>query len=356
MSEALKQLILEEARRLGFALAGVTTPQPPQHAQAFEAWLAHGRHASMEYMATERSRARRLDPRLILPECKSILVLAAPYSSSSPANLEPRLDGHEHRARGRIASYAWGRDYHSVFSKRLRDLVRFIEAQAGHSVANRWYTDTGPILERELAQRAGLGWIGKNTCLINPKRGSYFLLAEIFLDLELEPDPPFVTDQCGSCTRCIEACPTSCILPDRTIDAGRCISFLTIELKEDIPPELRPLTEDWIFGCDICQAVCPWNRFAAPDGDAELRGSDASQEPVLVQELRLTPEQFSRKFEGSPVRRTKHRGYLRNAAVALGNTGSAEDLPALERLTNDPDPMLREHARWAIERIKDRSK
>ena len=163
---------------------------------------------------------------------------------------------------GRVAAYAWGDDYHDTLPKKLQELAAFIEEQAGQPVANRFYTDTGPLLERELAQRAGLGWIGKNTHLINPKAGSFFLLAEILLDLELEPDPPFTSDHCGTCTRCIQACPTGCILPNRTIDARRCLSYLTIELKDDIPADLRPTLGNWVFGCDLCQMVCPWNRFA----------------------------------------------------------------------------------------------
>ena len=223
-------------------------------------------------------------------------------------------------------------------------------------VRSAWFVDTGPILERDLAQRAGLGWIGKNTCLINPAGGSYFLLAEIFLDLELEPDRPFTTDQCGTCTRCLDACPTGCILSDRTLDAGRCISYLTIELKEGMPPELRPLTGDWVFGCDICQMVCPWNRFASPEGDPVFRGDPDTRQPEPVGELALTTQDFNRKFKDSPVRRAKRRGYERNVAVALGNIGSAEDLPALQVLLDDPDPMVREHALWATDEITRRSR
>jgi epoxyqueuosine reductase len=356
----LKQLIVEEARRLGFVLAGVTTPEAPPHGSAFEAWLAQGRHASMDYLATGRSRQRRLDPRLVLPGCKSILMLAVPYSPPAPPLTVPRAapslgDGEHTKAAGRIASYAEGDDYHEVLPPRLQALVEFIETQVGHSVANRWYTDTGPVLERDLAQRAGLGWIGKNTCLINPRRGSYFLLAEIFLDLELEPDAPFTTDQCGTCTRCIEACPTGCILPDRTIDAGRCISYLTIELKEGIPADLRSSLGNWVFGCDVCQAVCPWNRFASPDGDPALAAKRDSQQPQLIRELQLTPGEFNQRFKRSPVRRAKRRGYARNVAVALGNTGTADDIPTLERVLDDPEPLVREHATWAIEQIKKRS-
>ena len=358
----LKQLILAESRRLGFVLAGVTTPEPPPHAADFEAWLSKRRHASMQYLATGRSRERRADPRLILPACKSILVLAVPYSP--PPGTAPQVSTAEKSSAsepagrspstGRIAAYAQGDDYHDVLPARLKAIVRFIESQDEHPVANRWYTDTGPILERDLAQRAGLGWIGKNTCLINPQHGSYFLLAEIFLDLELEPDAPFVTDQCGTCTRCIEACPTSCIEPDRTIDSGRCISYLTIELKEDIPADLRPLMGGWVFGCDVCQSVCPWNRFAEPKGDAAFDARPASAQPDLIRELDISPPEFNRSFKNSPLRRAKRRGYLRNIAVALGNTGTLDDIPALERAINDPEPLVREHAAWAIEQIKGR--
>lgn len=350
MSTALKQLILQEARRLGFALAGVTSPDSPRHASTFEAWLRKGRHAGMDYLATERSRARRADPRLILPECKSILMLATPYSRPAAESSRRR----DQDATGSVAAYAWGTDYHLVLPERLKRLVLFIEGQVGHSVSNRWYTDTGPILERDLAQRAGLGWIGKNTCLINPRHGSYFLLAEILLDLEIEPDAPFATDHCGSCTRCIDACPTDCILPDRTLDAGRCISYLTIELEEGIPPELRSSTGSWIFGCDVCQSVCPWNRFAEPEGDSEFRGDSRKSEPILITEIRLAPEEFNRKFKHSPVSRAKRRGYLRNVAVALGNIGSLEALPVLNEMVQDPDPMVREHVTWAIGKITER--
>ena len=255
------------------------------------------------------------------------------------------------REGGRVASYAWGEDYHDVLPERMKDLVRYIEEQVGGPVRNRYYTDTGPILERDLAQRAGIGWIGKNTCLINPKQGSYFLLSEIFLDLELEPDSPFVTDHCGTCTRCITACPTQCILPDRTLDARRCISYLTIELKEDIPSELRSLVGNWVFGCDVCQMVCPWNRFAV-EGDAAF--GDKNPTLSLTDELALTPQEFNQRFKRTPVRRAKRRGYLRNVAVALGNTGDLHTLPVLNNALTDPEPMVREHTTWAIREIQKR--
>jgi epoxyqueuosine reductase len=342
LSKHLKEEIREKAVQLGFILAGVTTPDPPSHYSTFEHWLAEGHHGAMEYLATECSRIRRADPREIMPECKSILVLATPYSPPSPSR---------GGARGGVASYAWGQDYHDVLPERMKELVQFIEEQVGGPVKNRWYTDTGPILERDLAQRAGLGWIGKNTCLIHPKHGSYFLLSEILLDLALEPDPPFVTDHCGTCTRCIDACPTDCILPDRTIDATRCISYLTIELKDGIPTELREKIGNWVFGCDICQMVCPWNRFAR-EGDPAF-GNDRP-DPSLTEELSISAQEFSQRFKGTPVKRAKRRGYLRNVAVALGNTGNMHALPVLQNALNHEEPMVREHVKWAIEKIEER--
>lgn len=297
----------------------------------------------MDYLASERSRIRRADPKQILPECKSILVLALPYENS-----EFKIQNLEFR----IAAYALGADYHDVIPPRLQQIVEFIEEQVGHSVPNRYYTDTGPILERELAQRAGLGWIGKNSMLINPQAGSTFLLAEILLGIELEPDPPFPTDHCGSCTRCLDACPTQCILPNRTLDASRCISYLTIENKGEIPEDLRPQIQNWIFGCDICQQVCPWNRFSSVS-DPALEPSIPL--PVLTSDLLLSSVEFNQRFKRTPLQRAKRRGYLRNLTVAIGNTGNAGDIPTLEKAAQDKEPLVREHAKWAIDRINRRS-
>jgi epoxyqueuosine reductase len=339
----LKQNIKDKSRQLGFFLAGVTIPEPPPHYATFEKWLAQGHHGNMDYLATERSRARRANPLEILPECKSILVLAMPYNPPLP-----QVEGPGGKEKGNIAAYAQSVDYHDVLPARMKELVQFIEEQVGGPVKNRYYTDTGPILERDLAQRAGIGWIGKNTMLINPKEGSYFFISEILLDLELEPDPPFVTDHCGTCTRCIDACPTNCILPDRTLDATHCISYLTIELKDDIPIELRDKMGDWTFGCDICQMVCPWNRFA-PEGDPAFNASHPPHS--LTEDLSLTPQAFNQRFKRSSVKRTKRRGYLRNVAVALGNSGDLHHLPVLQNALNDEEPLIREHATWAIDKI-----
>ncbi|HRQ25134.1 MAG TPA: tRNA epoxyqueuosine(34) reductase QueG [Anaerolineales bacterium] len=336
----LKQAVKQKARQLGFILAGVTSSDPPAHYNIFADWLEEGHHATMDYLASDRSRIRRADPKHILPECKSILVLALPYIPNS----EFRIQNSEFR----IASYALGADYHDVIPPRLKQIVEFIEEQVGHPIPNRYYTDTGPILERELAQRAGLGWIGKNSMLINPGAGSTFLLAEILLGIELEPDPPFPTDHCGSCTRCLDACPTQCILPNRTLDSNRCISYLTIENKGDIPEDLRLPMQNWIFGCDICQQVCPWNRFAS-EPDPALEATIPL--PVLRADLLLSPVEFNQRFKQTPIQRAKRRGYLRNLAVAIGNTGNEDDIPTLEQATQDEEPLVREHAEWAIQKI-----
>ncbi len=342
MTNTLEQSIKEKARQLGFILAGVTSCNSPAHYPIFEEWLNNGFHGTMNYLSEERSRTRRADPKKILPECKSILVLALPYQPVT-FNLQPSREAF------RIASYALGDDYHDLIPPRLKQIVEFIEEQIGHPIPNRYYTDTGHILERELAQRAGLGWIGKNSMLINPTAGSTFFLAEILLGIELEPDDTLITDHCGTCTRCVNACPTQAILPDRTLDARRCISYLTIENKGDIPEELRSPMQDWIFGCDICQMVCPWNRFSAP--------ADSAFEPttslrVSAVDLTLSSVEFNQRFKRSPLNRAKRRGVLRNLAVAIGNSGNKTDIPILEQAIQDDEPLVREHAKWAREKVR----
>ena len=293
----------------------------------------------MDYLASERSRSRRADPKLILPECKTILVLAMPYTKTEGERLNAEFE---------IAAYALGDDYHEVIPPKLQEIVHFIEGQIGRPIPNRYYTDTGPILERELAQRAGLGWIGKNSMLINPQAGSTFLLAEILLGIEIEPDQPFISDHCGTCTRCIDACPTDCILPNRTINSNHCISYLTIENKDGIPNELREKTGNWVFGCDICQQVCPWNRFSHPT-DPALKPSIPL--PVLTSDLTLTSSEFNQRFKRSPVKRAKRRGYLRNLAVAVGNVGNEKDISILEEASRDEEPLVSDHAQWAIQNL-----
>ncbi len=372
----LTEFAKSEALRLGFSRVGITTPEPPPHLEIYEKWLNEGRHGEMAYLGTERARSRRANPREILPECASILIVAANYlphvfkgkGAAAYATGDDYKDniaasalgddykdsitasalGDDHK--GRVAAYAVGDDYHDVLTDRLKQLVLSLEARLGREIKNRYYTDTGPVLERELAQRAGLGWIGKNTCLISPQHGSYFFLAEMLLDLPLEPDEPIKTDHCGECMLCIEACPTNCILPDRTLDATRCISYLTIELKGSIPMELRPLTQDWVFGCDICQQVCPWNlRFSESTADHAFQARTFLQEPGPRDFLRLSPEGYRRELKKSPLKRAKREGLLRNAAVAAGNSGDRSFVPDLVRLlAREEDPLPRAHAAWAL--------
>ncbi len=335
-----------EARRLGFDLVGVTTPNPPPHLDVYERWLGAGHHGEMHYMATERARERRADPRRILPECRSILVTATNY-------LPPAAEGTAEVPEMQVAAYAVGDDYHDTLYDRMATLVAYLEAEVGAPIPHRIYTDTGPLLERELAQRAGLGWIGKNTCLIHPEQGSYLLLAEALLGIELEPDPAFEADRCGSCTRCIDACPTACILPDRTIDARRCISYLNIELKGAIEPELREDLGAWLFGCDICQDVCPWNlRFAHPTNEPAFLPRPILQAPQLDAFLRLDQQTYAAELKGSPLKRPRLAGLLRNAAVVAGNSGKrlyANQLAELMRTA--AEPIVRQHAAWALGQI-----
>lgn len=343
----LAEQVKRQAMALGFDLVAVTTPDPPQTFETYVRWIEQQRHGEMGYLASEQALNRRADPLLILPDCASILVLGMRYAR--PAQL-PKPNTSGDRPCGRVAAYAWGEDYHTVLVERMQNLHRWLETRVGNPVPARWYTDTGPVLERDLAQRAGLGWIGKNTCLIRPGLGSYFFLAELLLGLQLTPDPPFMSDYCGSCRRCIEACPTACILPDRTLDARRCISYLTIELKGSIPVELRPQMGEWVFGCDVCQEVCPWNvRFAPPAGPPAFAPRPALSRPDLIAELELDAQAFNRKFKNSPVKRAKRRGYLRNVAVALGNAADPSAIPRLAHtLSADPEPLVRAHAAWAL--------
>jgi epoxyqueuosine reductase len=261
---------------------------------------------------------------------------------------------------GPVARYARGDDYHDVMAERLRALHACVDAWAGAPVRGKAYVDTGPVLERDLARRAGLGWFGKNTMLINRGIGSFFFLGVLLLDVDLEPDAPFETEHCGTCRRCLDACPTNALLDPGVLDARRCISYLTIELKGPIPSELREGMGDRMYGCDICQEVCPWNlRFAQelPDDSPYaarevLEGRDARQ--LARNLLGMTQEAFSRAFKGSPMKRAKLRGLKRNAAVVLGNAGTADDVNVLTRALDDPEPLVREHAAWALERVRRR--
>lgn len=305
----------------------------------------------MNYLASERSRLLRSNLLEIMPECKTILVLGIRYADPLTANNPIEASGY-----GRIAAYAWGKDYHNIILDKVDRLISSIEQYTGHKFSFRCYTDSGPLLEKDLAQRAGLGWIGKNTCLINPALGSAFFLTEVLTDLELETDLPWERDACGRCTRCIDACPTHCILPDRTLDASRCISYLTIENKADIPVELRPAIGNWIFGCDVCQTVCPWNR------KAHIKHTLSPVEPQflpqriitpnLQDEIRLTDDDFHQRYNDSPIRRAKRRGYLRNICVAIGNSKNTRAISDLDCILQfESEPLIRRHAAWALGEI-----
>jgi epoxyqueuosine reductase len=345
----LTKFVKEEAHRLGFTLVGITTPEPPSHFDVYQRWLEKGNHGSMSYLSSERALQRRADPRTILPECQSILVCGTTYlpKDSSASTLTSPVQ---------ISSYALGEDYHTVFKDRLESLVHIIEGRRNKPMKHRIYTDTGPLLERELAQRAGLGWIGKNTCLIHPQLGSYFLLAELLLEIPLQPDPIFPYDRCGTCTRCIDACPTGCILPDRTLDARRCISYLTIEEKQTIDYDLRGAIGNWLFGCDICQQVCPWNqRFAKPTADPAFQPLPSLKHPTVADFLLLKPEAWLESLRGSPLERPRRKGLVRNAIIIAGNTRDESAIPTLAKLLrSDPEPIVRAHAAWALGQMPNR--
>jgi epoxyqueuosine reductase len=336
----LRERIKAKATELGFDLVGITSAAPLAHGGRLRAWVAQGFAGEMGYMS--RGLEKRVDPSRVLPEVQSIIVLGMNYYTSPRVETAP--------GRGWIARYAWGHDYHTVLGDKLQALVAFIQDVEGPGVRARWYVDTGPILERELAWRAGLGWPGKNTNLINRQVGSWLFLGAILLDRELAYDAP-ATAHCGTCTRCMIACPTGALVAPGVLDSRRCISYLTIELRGSIPRELRPLMGTHIFGCDICQAVCPWNRKAPVSSDAAFLPRAGFAAPELIPLLRLSEDEFRTQFRGSPITRAKRRGLLRNVAVALGNLQDARAIPALQAALGDPEPLIRSHAAWALGRI-----
>ena len=344
---------VELARDLGFDMAGVVTRSASRQIAHFRSWLDAGLHGTMAYLErTDAVRRRgRLD--LTLPAFRSALVVAHSYAGPHPTT-SPRDP-----SRAIVARYARGRDYHHIVAERLEELGRGLERAAGHPVQRRAYVDTGPLLERELASLAGLGWFGRNTMLIHPRRGSYFFIGVLLTDLPLAATAPFREDHCGSCRRCLDACPTGALLGRDdagapVMDATRCISYLTIELRGPIPEELRPAIGNRVFGCDICQEVCPWNeKFAAPTTEpgyaprADLDG--ASLVDLATRLLHMSGKAFLRQFAESPVSRARRNGLLRNVCVALGNWGAPEAVPVLERAARDRSELVREHARWALE-------
>jgi epoxyqueuosine reductase len=347
----MKEAIRERARELGFDDCRFTAALPPESGQKFQEWLREKRHGQMGYL--ERNAHKRMDPKKVLPEAASVIVLAvsyAPPEEGSWPDAEPKDDNPQ----GLIARYARYADYHDIIGERLRQLVDFLRETAGPEIRSLWYVDTGPVLERDLAQRAGAGFIGKHTNLISRQLGNWIFLSEILTTLSLEPDEP-EKNRCGTCSRCLEACPTGAIQAPFQLDARLCISYLTIELKESIPEELRPAIGNRIYGCDDCLAICPWNRFAKASRLMKDHSRPELSAPALIELLSLTESAFKQRFAGTPLLRAKRRGFLRNVCVALGNIGDERALPALKRAASDSEPLIAEHACWAIEQIASRA-
>lgn len=350
------QRIKDEALRLGFDLTGIAPATPSIHGGAVRDWLAAGHHGDMAWLA--RDPERRLDPARVVTGARTVIAVGLSYAVAPPP--AERWDDPRH---GRIARYAWGPDYHDVLLPMLMELGRWLESEAGRPVAWRAYVDTGPVLEREVAARAGLGFVGRNTLLVTPEFGSFLFLGEILTDLELEPDAPAEEDGanlrcgekvagCGSCRRCLDACPTHAFPAAYVLNSRRCISYLTIEHRGSLPEDLRPLMKNWIYGCDECQTVCPWvKQFARPGKTRFLRADPEVAAPRLTDLLALDDEGFRAHFKGTPVLRTKRRGLLRNVCVALGNGGDRDAIPVLEQALLDPEPLIREHAAWAIQKL-----
>jgi epoxyqueuosine reductase len=332
----MKEVLRQRARELGFDDCRVTTADAPGFAARFTQWLAERRHGDMAYL--ERTAPRRVDPQQVLAGARSIITLAASYRDPKGPS-------------GPIARYARYSDYHDVLGVRLKQLTEFVNMLGGEGTRSLWYVDTGPLLERELAQRAGLGFIGKHTNLISRQLGNWLFLSEIITTLAIEPDAP-EKNRCGSCTRCITACPTAAITAPFQLDARRCISYLTIELKGPIPLELRPAIGDRIFGCDDCLQACPWNRFAREGRMMKAHARPELGQPDLAELLSLDEAGFKRRFAGTPMLRAKRRGLLRNVCVALGNIGGETALGALRKAASDPETLIAEHAAWAIQQIR----
>jgi epoxyqueuosine reductase len=360
VSSELVPRLEAHARELGFTLFGVALPDPSRQTDFYEGWLERDFHGEMAYLARNDSVARRADLRRTMSGVASVLVLGHEYYHEDDAveSADP--------ARAIIARYARGEDYHEVVVRKLTRLLEWLAESTDGGVSGRVYVDTGPILERDLARKAGLGWFGKNTLLIDPRRGSYFVLGLLLLDHELPPSGVFTEDRCGTCTACLDACPTGALLGRDDdgaplIDARRCISYLTIELKGAIPHELRPLMGNRVFGCDICQEVCPWNQsFAMPTAEAAYtpRKDIEGRSLVALTErlLAMSGKAYQREFASSPLARPRRKGMLRNLCVGLGNwlavdpTAADEVVPTLVKALNDGQALVRRHAAWALGR------
>lgn len=337
--ESLQVAIREKAKELGFVKIGISRAERLDERNGLNEWLAAGRHGEMLWMG--RNADMRLDPRTLLSEARSVISLAANYYAPESHS--------EDRRHGKISRYAWGRDYHAVLKERLKSLVEWI-GQNHPEARGLYYCDTGPVMDKAWAHKSGLGWIGKHSNLITREVGSWVFLAEVVLNLDLEPDVES-RNYCGTCHRCLDACPTRAIVAPYVVDARLCISYLTIELRGPIPRELRPLIGSRIFGCDDCQDVCPWNRFATPCDEDRFYPADGNQVPVLTEFMRLTEGQFEEHFRYSPVRRAKYAGFLRNVAVALGNSRDIGACEVLAESISHKESLVRQHVAWALGEI-----
>ncbi len=341
---AITEAIRGRAGELGFDLVGMIPVSPSLTHGIYREWLVKGYAGKMSYL--ERHLPLKKDPRGLLPETKFLISLGLNYYTAD----SPHSESSE-PSRGRVSRYAWGEDYHDVANEKLEALRQFLHEELGVGSKSRAYVDSGPLLEREYAHRAGLGWIGKHTNLIHWKKGSWFFLAELLVDFPLVPSSPFTRVDCGSCTRCIDACPTDAIIAERELDARRCISYLTIELKGAIPAELREKMGNRIFGCDVCQEVCPWNKRPPVSENPKFKPGPGEVVPELPALMRLAPETFKKRFKKSPLLRAKRKGLLRNVAVALGNWGHTDAIPALKLGLRDTEPLVRAHSAWGLGRI-----
>ena len=339
---ALTESLKRKAREAGFDAVGVADAAPlDRDRAALAAWLSGNKEAGMAWMAREPE--KRADPRALLPGCRSVVVAAMNYWPGE-AEAAPRP------GRGKVALYARGRDYHRVLGEKLKALATWLDAEAGST--SRAFVDTGPVLERAWAERAGIGWIGKNANLLTRDRGSWLLLGEILTTAKLTPDAGPHAEFCGTCTACLDACPTGAIESPGVVDAHRCISYWTIEHRGPIPEEKREGLADWIFGCDICQTVCPWNvSFAEATPKEKLSRRDDLQDLDPAEILSLDEAAFRARYSGTALMRSTWRGMRRNACVVLGNTRDAKGVPALRLALEDDDPVVREHAAWALSRM-----
>lgn len=339
-SHDLATRLKAEAQSLGFALAGICPAVEPPGLSRFHDWLAAGYAGQMRYL--EDRREAYAHPRHVLDGARSVLMLAWPYRTVEPHTARP--------GEGRVSRYAWGLDYHDLIHARLKELAAWLAA-ASPMARVRGVVDSAPLLEREFAQLAGLGWIGKNTLLLNREWGSWLFLAALVTDLELPADEPFGAEHCGTCRACLDACPSGAFVAPYVLDARRCLSYLTIELREEIPTELRGELGDWLFGCDVCQEVCPWNWRAPAVGDAGLHPRAEGNPAPLAQLFEWDDAEFRRRFRHTPLWRARRRGLLRNAAIVLGNQGDPNSLACLEKGLADPEPLVRGAAAWALGRL-----